>query len=43
MQHICRGGFEHHVVMTRSKSASILNEAFSNYFGWETDWHRAEQ
>jgi L-fucose isomerase-like protein len=43
MQHICHKGFEHHVVMTCSKTASILNEAFSNYFGWETDWHCAHQ
>ena len=41
MEHVCRNGFEHHVVMTCSHSAAILNEAFGNYFGWESYWHRA--
>jgi L-fucose isomerase-like protein len=35
MHHVCRKGFEHHVVMTPSHSAAILAEAFGNYFGWE--------
>lgn len=39
MQHVCKQGFEHHVVMTVSRSAEILNEAFGNYFGWETYHH----
>ena len=39
MQHVCRNGFEHHVVMTQSHSAAILAEAFSNYFGWEVHHH----
>jgi L-fucose isomerase-like protein len=34
MQHVCKQGFEHHVVMTQSHSAAILEEAFANYFGW---------
>ena len=41
MQHICRNGFEHHVVMTQSHSAAILAEAFGNYFGWEVYRHEA--
>lgn len=41
MRHICRQGFEHHVVMTQSKSAGILAEAFGNYFGWEVHHHNA--
>lgn len=36
MQHVCKQGFEHHVVMTQSHSAAILEEAFENYFGWTT-------
>ncbi|HEX5223302.1 MAG TPA: L-fucose/L-arabinose isomerase family protein [Verrucomicrobiae bacterium] len=39
MQHVCRNGFEHHVVMTQSHSAEILAEAFRNYFGWEVCNH----
>jgi L-fucose isomerase-like protein len=39
---ICREGFEHHVVMTSSKTASVLAEAFENYLGWETYQHTAE-
>jgi len=39
MRHVCKQGFEHHVVMTQSHSAEILAEAFGNYFGWETHRH----
>jgi L-fucose isomerase-like protein len=39
MRYVCQKGFEHHVVMTCSTSAQILNEAFGNYLGWETHWH----
>jgi len=39
MQHVCRNGFEHHVVMTQSHSAAILAEGFGNYFGWEVYNH----
>lgn len=39
LQHICRQGFEHHVVMTQSHSAAILAEALGNYFGWEVHCH----
>ncbi|HEY1661613.1 MAG TPA: L-fucose/L-arabinose isomerase family protein [Verrucomicrobiae bacterium] len=39
MHHVCKKGFEHHVVMTQSHSAEILAEAFGNYFGWETHYH----
>jgi L-fucose isomerase-like protein len=41
MQHVCKNGFEHHVVMTVSRSADILEEAFGNYFGWEVHHHKA--
>lgn len=43
MRHVCKQGFEHHVVMTQSKSAAILAEAFGNYFGWEVHHHNAPQ
>ena len=39
MHHVCEKGFEHHVVMTQSRSAAILAEAFGNYFGWEVYRH----
>ena len=39
MRYVCREGFEHHVVMTCSKTAAVLNEAFGNYLGWDTHWH----
>jgi L-fucose isomerase-like protein len=41
MRHVCKSGFEHHVVMTQSHSAEILAEAFGNYFGWEVHHHEA--
>jgi len=39
LRHVCKQGFEHHVVMTQSHSAAILAEAFENYFGWEVYKH----
>ncbi len=40
MHHICREGFEHHVVMNASRTAAILEEAFSRYLGWEVYHHQ---
>jgi L-fucose isomerase-like protein len=39
LHYVCAGGFEHHVVMTRSKTADVLAEALGNYLGWETHVH----
>jgi len=39
MHHVCRHGFEHHVVMNGSRTADILVEAFANYLGWEVYRH----
>ena len=39
MRHVCKEGFEHHVVMTMSHSADILAEAFETYLGWEVHHH----
>lgn len=39
LRYICANGFEHHVVMTQSKSADALLEAFGNYLGWDTHLH----
>lgn len=43
MRHICTRGFEHHVVMTVSRSADILADAFRTYFGWEVYHHGQAQ
>ena len=39
MQHVCKNGFEHHVVMNASHTAGALAEAFENYMGWEVYHH----
>lgn len=41
MHHVCRQGFEHHVVMNSSHTADILAEAFERYLGWEVYHHEA--
>lgn len=41
MRHVCREGFEHHVVMNASHTAGILHEAFNRYLGWEVYHHEA--
>lgn len=40
MKHICRNGFEHHAAFTDAHAAEVINEAFSNYMGWETYYHK---
>jgi L-fucose isomerase-like protein len=39
MRYVCKQGFEHHVVMNLSKTASVLEEALGNYMGWEVHYH----
>ena len=39
LRHVCSNGFEHHVVMNGSHTASILEEAFGNYLGWDVYHH----
>ncbi len=39
MRYVCKNGFEHHAAMTNTYTASILNEAFTTYFGWDTYYH----
>lgn len=39
MKHICKAGFEHHVAMSASHVASILDEALVTYLGWEIYAH----
>lgn len=43
MRHVCREGFEHHVVMNASRTAGILSEAFGRYLGWEVYHHEAPE
>lgn len=43
LRHVCREGFEHHVVMSASRTAGILAEAFGRYLGWEVYHHEAPQ
>jgi L-fucose isomerase-like protein len=43
MRHVCREGFEHHVVMNASSTAGVLAEAFERYLGWEVYHHEAPQ
>ncbi len=39
MNHVCKNGFEHHVVMNASHTSGALKEAFENYMGWEVYHH----
>jgi len=43
MHHVCRKGFEHHVVMNSSHTSGILAEAFGRYLGWEVYHHESPQ
>lgn len=40
LRFICRNGFEHHVAMSLSSCAPILFEAFTQYLGYDTYYHR---
>jgi L-fucose isomerase-like protein len=39
LAHICQNGYEHHVAMTRSNCADVLDEAVSKYLGWDLYVH----
>ena len=39
LRHVCARGFEHHVAITHGTVASALNEAMSNYLGWDVYAH----
>jgi L-fucose isomerase-like protein len=43
MRHVCREGFEHHVVMNASHTAHILEEAFRVYLGWDVYHHQPDR
>jgi L-fucose isomerase-like protein len=38
--HLCQSGFEHHVAMTRTHCADVLQEAVSKYLGWDLYRHK---
>ncbi len=42
LQHICENGFEHHVAVNPSRTASAVNEALSKYMGWDVYFHEAD-
>ncbi|MFM1903222.1 MAG: hypothetical protein RLZZ440_1122 [Planctomycetota bacterium] len=42
LRHVCRQGFEHHVVMTMSNTARVLQEALGNYLGWDVHFHEGD-
>lgn len=39
MNYLCQNGFEHHVAMSHSLSAKVLEEALGKYMGWEVYRH----
>ena len=36
---MCQNGFEHHVAMTRTHCADVLDEAITKYLGWDLYYH----
>jgi L-fucose isomerase-like protein len=40
LQYMCKNGFEHHVAVNRSHYGGAINEALSNYKGWEIYHHQ---
>ena len=41
LHHICENGFEHHVAINLSQTASAVREALGKYMGWDVYCHRA--
>ena len=39
LRYICENGFEHHVAANFSSVASVIDEAFSKYMGWDVYRH----
>jgi len=40
LHYICDEGFEHHVAINLSQTASAVNEALGKYLGWNVYYHR---
>jgi len=41
LHYICENGFEHHVAVNLSQTASAIQEAFEKYLGWDVYHHQA--
>ena len=41
LRHICENGFEHHVAISPSRTAAVVQEAFTKYLGWDVYNHDA--
>jgi len=41
LQYVCVNGFEHHVALNLSQTASAVYEALSKYMGWDVYFHGA--
>lgn len=39
LHHICENGYEHHVAINLSQTASAIHEAFTKYLGWDVYYH----
>jgi L-fucose isomerase-like protein len=39
LRYICENGFEHHVAVNLSQTASAIHEAFEKYLGWDVYHH----
>jgi L-fucose isomerase-like protein len=39
LRYICENGFEHHVALSLSKTATAIDEAFGKYLGWQVYRH----
>ena len=39
LRYICENGFEHHVAINLSQTASAVDEALSKYLGWDVHHH----
>ena len=42
MRYVCENGFEHHVVMSQSSTADVLEEAFVKYLEWDVYHHNGK-
>ncbi|MBM4464495.1 MAG: fucose isomerase [Chloroflexi bacterium] len=40
LRHICENGFEHHVAINPSQTATAVSEALGKYMGWEVYHHQ---
>ncbi len=40
MKYLCKNGFEHHVAMARDHVSEVIEEAVTDYLGWEIYLHK---